>query len=162
MSPRVPSPWIDFSRAEVRHTEDGWHVLLSASGMQHRLWLDEPPDADASYAAVIALDERFAARSKAAESFWRSFTRPTTATTPAGVSSLQRARLTSCLRALDAHQDGASYRAIAQGLFGASRIPERAWKTHDLRSRTIRLVKSGVDLMRSGYRRLLLFRTRDK
>lgn len=153
---------IDFSSAEIRHAEDGWHALLTLSGLRHRLWLDETPDAAASYAALIQIDDRFAARSKAVESFWRSLTRPTTATTPVGVSSQQRARLTSCLRALDAHQDGASYRAIAQGLFGASRIPERAWKTHDLRSRTIRLVKSGVDLMRSGYRRLLLFRTRDK
>lgn len=153
---------IDFSGAEVRHAEDGWYVLLSASGMQHRLWLDEPPDADASYAAVIALDERFAARSKAAESFWRGLTRPATATTPVGISAQQRTRLTEAMRALDAHQDGASYRAIAQGLFGAVRMPERAWKTHDLRSRTIRLVKAGLDLMRSGYRRLLFFRNRDK
>ena len=29
---------------------------------------------------------------------------------------------------------------------------ERAWKTHDLRNRTIRLVQSGLALMRGGYR----------
>ena len=51
-------------------------------------------------------------------------------------------------------------RAVAQvvglpGLFGADRIPERAWKTHDLRNRTIRLVQSGLALMRGGYRDLL-------
>jgi hypothetical protein len=46
-------------------------------------------------------------------------------------------------------------RAIAEGLFGAKHIPERAWKTHDLRNRTIRLVQSGFALMRGGFRELL-------
>ena len=51
--------------------------------------------------------------------------------------------------------EGNSYRVIAEGLFGAKRIPEQAWKTHDLRNRTIRLVQSGFALMRGGYRELL-------
>jgi hypothetical protein len=59
------------------------------------------------------------------------------------------------LRALDARVEGNSYRTIAEGLFGAKRITERAWKTHDLRNRTIRLVQSGFALTRGGYRALL-------
>jgi hypothetical protein len=59
------------------------------------------------------------------------------------------------LRALDARAEGNTYRTIAEVLFGAKRIPERAWKTHDLRNRTIRLVQSGFALMRGGYRELL-------
>jgi hypothetical protein len=51
--------------------------------------------------------------------------------------------------------DGSTYREIAEGLFGAGQIPERAWKTHDLRNRTIRLVQAGFALMRGGYRALL-------
>jgi hypothetical protein len=47
------------------------------------------------------------------------------------------------------------HRAIAEGLFGAKPIPERVWKTLDLRNRTIRLVQSGFALMRGGYRELL-------
>jgi len=47
-------------------------------------------------------------------------------------------------------------------LFGKKRIPERAWKTHDLRNRTIRLVQSGVALMRGGYRELLRYRRKQK
>jgi hypothetical protein len=50
---------------------------------------------------------------------------------------------------------GNTYRVIAEVLFGTKRIPERAWKTHDLRNRTIRLVQSGFALMRGGYRELL-------
>ena len=64
-------------------------------------------------------------------------------------------RLALALRALDARVDGNTYRVIAEVLFGAKRIPERAWKTHDLRNRTIRLVQSGFALMRGGYRDLL-------
>jgi hypothetical protein len=61
------------------------------------------------------------------------------------------------MRALDARQDGASYRAIAEALFGAARVPERAWNTHDLRNRTIRLVQSGVALMCGDYINLLSY-----
>jgi hypothetical protein len=63
----------------------------------------------------------------------------------------RRGRLIQSLRALDARQDGASYRAIAATLFGADRVPERGWKSHDLRDRTIRLVQSAQALMRGGY-----------
>jgi hypothetical protein len=45
-------------------------------------------------------------------------------------------------------------RAIAESLFGAKHIPERAWKAHDLRNRTIRLVQSGFAMMRGGCREL--------
>ncbi|WP_371418440.1 DNA -binding domain-containing protein [Methylocapsa sp. S129] len=41
-------------------------------------------------------------------------------------------------------------------------MPERAWKTHDLRNRTIRLVKSGLALMHGGYRELLHLSRRKK
>ena len=67
----------------------------------------------------------------------------------------RRHRLALALRALDARVDGNTYRVIAEVLFGARRIPERAWKTHDLRNRTIRLVQAGFALMRGGYRALL-------
>ena len=47
-------------------------------------------------------------------------------------------------------------------LFGKKRIPDRAWKTHDLRNRTIRLVQSGLALMRGGYRELMRPWRKDK
>jgi hypothetical protein len=59
------------------------------------------------------------------------------------------------MRALDGWLEGNTYREIAVGLFGATRISERDWRTHDLRNRTIRLVRSGFALMRGGYRALL-------
>jgi hypothetical protein len=60
------------------------------------------------------------------------------------------------LRALDGRLAGETYRGIARALFGAPRVPAGpAWKTHDLRDRTIRLVRTGVDLMQGGYLDLL-------
>ena len=69
----------------------------------------------------------------------------------------RRDRLVDALRALDARLDGETYRTIAEALFGAECVPARAWKTHDLRNRTIRLVQSGQELMRGGYFDLLRY-----
>ena len=66
-----------------------------------------------------------------------------------------RLRLKLSLRATDAHQAGCSYRETAIALFGPGGLRDGAWKTHDLRSRTIRLVKVGLDLTEGGYRKLL-------
>ncbi len=52
-----------------------------------------------------------------------------------------------CARSMAALKVTAT-RAIAEGLFGAKHISERAWKTQDLGNRTIRLVQSGFALMR--------------
>lgn len=146
---------IDFSDADIRHAEDGWHVLLWISGIQHRLWLDETPDPDAGYAVILALNDRFPIASHAADLFWRSLIAPPLNTNPGDLTHQRRIRLTQSLQALDASHEGSTYRGIAEALFGAKHIPDHAWKTHDLRSRTIRLVQSGLALMRGGYRKLL-------
>jgi hypothetical protein len=59
------------------------------------------------------------------------------------------------LRALDGRLDDATYREIASALFGAAVISAGAWKSHDVRDRTIRLVRFGISMMRGGYRQLL-------
>jgi len=66
------------------------------------------------------------------------------------------------MRALDARLAGHSYREIAEGLFGTERVRSRSWKDHDLRSHIIRPVKSGIALMRGGYRALLRSSSRKK
>ena len=145
----------EMSAGEIRQASDGWPVLLRIGGVEHRLWLKEPPAADSTYAAELAFDEDFEIRAHAARRLWRALNGR-----PAGpafheLSPQRRQRLALALRALDARAEGNSYRTIAEGLFGADRIPERAWKTHDLRNRTIRLVQTGFALMRGGYRELL-------
>ena len=146
----------EMSAGEIRQASDGWHILLRMRGLEHRLWLKEPLVADRAYAAELPFDEDFEIRAHAARRLLRVLNGR-----PAGpafheLSLQRRQRLALVLRALDGRIEGnSSYRAIAEGLFGAKRIPERAWKTHDLRNRTIRLVQTGFALMRGGYRELL-------
>lgn len=150
------------SAGEIRRALDGWHVLLRIGGVEHRLWLREPPVADRAYAAELALDGDFEIRAHATRRLWRALDGRTTGPAFHELSPQRRQRLALALRALDARIEGNSYRTIAEGLFGATRIPDRAWKTHDLRNRTIRLVQSGFALMRGGYRALLRQARRQK
>jgi hypothetical protein len=145
----------EMSAGEIRQVSDGWHVLLRIGGVEHRLWLKERPAADSVYAAELPFDEDFEIRAHAARRLWRALNGRPAGPAFLELSPQRRQRLALALRALDARVEGNNYRTIAQGLFGANRIPERAWKTHDLRNRTIRLVQSGFALMRGGYRALL-------
>jgi len=145
----------EMSAGEIRQASDGWHILLRVRGLEHRLWLREPPVAGQGYAAELPFDENFETRAHAARRLWRVLNRHSAGPAFHELSPQRRQRLALVLRALDGCIEGNSYRAIAEGLFGAKRIPERSWKTHDLRNRTIRLVRTGLALMRGGYRDLL-------
>ena len=145
----------ELSTAECRQAADGWHLLLRLNGVEHRLWLREPPVVGVPYAAELPLDEDFEPRAHAAGRLWRALSGYPAGPTINELSLQRRQRLALALRALDAWAEGNTYRAIAEGLFGAKDIPEQAWKTHDLRNRTIRLVQTGLALMRGGYRELL-------
>jgi hypothetical protein len=143
------------SAGEIRQASDGWYVLLRIDGVEHRLWLRELPVAEPAYAAELPFDEDFEIRAHAARRLWRALNGRSAGPAFYELSPQRRQRLSLTLRALDGRIEGNSYRAIAEGLFGTTHIPERAWKTHDLRNRTIRLVQSGFALMRGGYRTLL-------
>jgi hypothetical protein len=145
----------EMSAGEIRQASDGWHVLLCIRGLEHRLWLREPPVEGSPYAAELPLDGDFEIRTHAARRLWRALNGRAAGPAFHELSPQRRQRLALVLRALDARAEGNSYRAIAKGLFGTNRIPEWAWKTHDLRNRTIRLVQTGLALMRGGYRELL-------
>ena len=108
-----------------------------------------------SYTAVLPLDSDFEVRAHAARRLWRAINGRAPGPAFHELSPQRRERLVLAVRALDGRVDGSNYRAIAEVLFGKKRIPERAWKTHDLRNRTIRLVQAGFALMRGGYRDLL-------
>ncbi|WP_316162564.1 DUF2285 domain-containing protein [Bradyrhizobium sp. SZCCHNRI20481] len=146
----------------LRAASDGWHVVLPLGGGTHRLWLPTRPGKRVTYSVKLPLDEHFEARARAAQRLWRALNGRPLGPTLDGLAPRQRGRLAMALRALDGHLEGASYRTIAGVLFGPARIPSRAWKTDDLRSRTIRLVQLGLRLMRGGYRELLRPRHRKR
>lgn len=148
-------PIAELASGSIRQASDGWHAVLRIQGAQHQLWLKEPPQLGTPYAAELPLDPDFEIRAHASHRLWRAINGRPPGPPFHQISAQRRERLALALRALDGYMDGASYRVIAEVLFGRKRIPERAWKTHELRSRTIRLVQAGLALMRGGYRALL-------
>jgi hypothetical protein len=139
-----------------RLASEGNYRLINGAGERFSVVLTDGAGAATPAAVVIPLDAQFAARADAAVRLWRLATGQTLRRHPDLLTPQRRHRLILALRALDGHQAGESYRAIAQGLFGANRVPNGSgWKTHDLRDRTIRLVRYGSGLMRGGYLKLL-------
>jgi len=120
------------------------------------------PDTTASKAVVVPIDALIEIRAAAMLRLFRGLTGRRLGPDSATLSRPRRARLVLALRALDGRLQDASYRDIAEALFGAERIPRRGWKTHDLRDRVIRLVRDGFEMMRGGYRHLLLYPFRRK
>jgi hypothetical protein len=155
-------PLLDLTAGQVRRTADGWHIVLRIGAVDHRIWSKEPPVLGASYAAKLPFDGDLEARAYAARQLWRAMNGRAPGPAFHQLSKQRRERLSAAIRALDAHSVGSSYRMIGEALFGKKRIPDRAWKTHDLRSRTIRLVQNGLTLVRGGYRKLLRSERRDE
>ena len=126
-----------------RNTEFRLHILEGFAGQMP--------------CVVLPLDQVFGIRAAAATRLWRGLTGRSLGRDPAEFPPARRERLALALRAVDARREKASYRTIAEALFGSSRIPDRGWKTHDVRDRTARLARLGFSLIQGGYRRLLLY-----
>lgn len=139
--------WID--------SEDGAEKLLIRNGLPFRLHVLDEIDGR-GICVVLPLDALFDVRFTAARRLSLVLRDRKPGPDQAALSQSQLDRLTNALRALDGRLHRATYREIAAALFGTSQLPERGWKTHDLRDRTIRLCRLGFDLMQGGYRQLLL------
>jgi hypothetical protein len=135
-----------------RQASDGLHGAVGAASIP--IWIARGTSPDEHLGALIPFDDALPHRLAAVLRLWlamRGQMPPAVQlTTP------RRRRLVLALRAHDGHRDGHSYRDIAIGLFGAARVPRgAAWKTHDLRARTMRLVADAIALRDGGYRALL-------
>jgi hypothetical protein len=130
--------------------------VIERGGSLFRLHVVEDPSGGTC--VLLPLDRLFEVRAAAALRLWRGLAgRRLGRRRPATLPAARRDRLVLALRALDGRLAEASYREIAEALFGATRLPERGWKTHDLRDRTVRLVRRGIAMMQGGYRRLLRY-----
>ena len=139
---------------------DGAEYVIERRGTLFRAHV---ADAGLQAAAVLLpLDQFFEIRANAAIQLWRGLTGRNPGPNPAALSNARRDRLLLALRALDGRQDRASYREIAGVLFSLDNVSERGWKSHDLRDRAIRLVRFELGMMRTGYRRLLVYPYRRK
>ncbi|WP_092263053.1 DUF2285 domain-containing protein [Bradyrhizobium sp. Rc3b] len=141
--------------SELRRAPDGWHAIVPLGGTKHCLWLRELPASGYAVVLDLPLDADFELRLGAARRFWLALEHRALGVPPLALPALKQRRLILALRAVDGWREGNSYRQIARGLFGSHRIADRGWKTDDLRSRTIRLVKLGRRLMRLGWRAVL-------
>ena len=108
-------------------------------------------------AFALPLDDELPIRVKAALRLWARIVhlRSDLGPPPLALTRQRHDRLMLMLRALDGHLADASYRDIADVLFGARRLEHEPWKTSSVRDTTIRLVRGGLALMRAGYRKLL-------
>jgi hypothetical protein len=106
---------VDLSAGEIRQASDGWHVLLRIQGVEHRLWLKEPPAVAMPYAAESVLDNDFEIRAHAARRLWRALNGRPAGPAFQELSPQRRQRLTLALRALDGRIEGNNYRVIAEG-----------------------------------------------
>jgi hypothetical protein len=147
---------------ELRRAPDGWHAIVPLGGATHRLWLEELPVKPSPLIVELPLDTAFNIRLQTAHRFKLALEKRPVGPAPLVITAQRRRRLILSARALDGWLEGNSYREIAEGLFGEEGTPRRSWKSHDLRSRTIRLVRSGLALMRGGYRALLRSPSRKK
>ena len=136
-----------------RDAEDGAHLMFRSEVGLQQLWITAGTDAGAPLAAVIPLDAMTAVRADAVVRFWAAQARGSSGPRRSRTRRLER--LITALQALDARLDGASYRAIAEVIFGPRRVADEAWKTSSLRDAVIRIARTGVALMRGGYRKLL-------
>jgi hypothetical protein len=148
----LPDTW--HGELASRRASDGLHLILIDGRDEHRIWMPDPPTEGTPLAAIIPLDETADLRTAASTRFHRHITRTGTAAGPHLTRQRQR-RLTLSLRALDGRISGATYRTIAEALFGSGRAAAEPWKTASLRDNTIRLVRTGRKLMAGGYRDLL-------
>ena len=137
---------------EFRHGPDGWHGILPLGGALHRVCLPIIPDGGSLFAVELRLDANFDIRLRAAHRFLSAIEGRRLSTPPLALPRQRRRRFILTIRALDAWLQGHSYRQIAEGLFGKEQVMGRSWRAHDLRSRVIRLVQSGLAMMRGGYR----------
>lgn len=129
--------------------------MIRDGGISYQLWLTRRPRKSEPMAALIPLDPGAARRTEATMQFRRFMTHGETRPPPAAPPQRAR-RLVAILRALDGRLSGASYRAIAEALFGPDRVASEPWKTAPMRDTLIRLARTGFALMRNDYRKLLV------
>jgi len=138
--------------SSLRQASDGLHGAVGAASIP--VWIARGASPADHLGALIPFDDALPQRLAAVLRLWHAL--QGRAQPDVGLTALQRRRLVLALRAYDGHRDGHSYRGIAIGLFGAARVPRgAAWKTHDLRARTMRLVADAIALRDGGYRALL-------
>lgn len=144
---------------DARESATGVHSLHEAGERRFHLARLPGTDQGVPLAAVIPLDrsglERLAETARLLSALLDHPIPP-----DGRLTAQQRRRARNMLRAVDGHKQGASYREIAEVIYGTERIRSEPWKTSALRGSVIGLVKGGLSMIAGGYRQLLRHRRR--
>lgn len=143
----------------TRTDPNGTSLILRSGKSTLRLLLLDEALHDAPLAALVPLDTTGLDRIEALARFWKILN-DRQPISDMRLTQQRRRRLRQMLQAVDGHLDGATYRQIANAIYGTSRVAAHPWKTSTLRDSTIGLVKDGRTLINGGYRRLLQHRRR--
>ena len=109
---------------------------------------------------LLPIDDDCPSRIETLTRFWRAL-HGRTVPADTRLTSHQRRRIRLMLQAFDGRDNNASYREIADAIYGASRVAADSWKTSALRDSTIALVKDGMAMVEGDYRQLLKHRRRN-
>jgi hypothetical protein len=111
-------------------------------------------------AVLVPIDDDCLSRIETLTRFWRAL-HGRTVPPDTRLTSQQRRRIRLMMQAFDGRDNNASYREIAEAIYGVSRVAADAWKTSALRDSTIALVKDGKAMVEGEYRSLLKHRRRN-
>ncbi|MBN9560734.1 MAG: DUF2285 domain-containing protein [Alphaproteobacteria bacterium] len=160
-----PSPSVesavppDLDANTARDGADGLSIVQGRGANAVRLFLTTDASPANPVVALVPLGADGLDRIDAVTRLWRAVN-GRKVPIDGRLTKQQRRRLRRMLQAVDGHTEGASYREIAEAIFGAARIADASWKTSALRDVTIDLVKDGLALIAGGYRALLRRRRR--
>lgn len=147
-------PWADLDPVTARISDDGLHIVHGAGPAAIHVHLIGDARPDQPLAALVPLDADAPDRLEALARLLRGLHRPP-APPDTRLTAQRRRRLKHMLQAVDGKASGASYRQIAEVIFGARRVASDPWKTSALRDAAIRLVRDGRRMIEGDYRRLL-------
>lgn len=161
--PPLPLPGLegfappDLDPRNAQFGPEGLSIVHGEGAAAIRLLVLGDARPDQPLAALVPLDADGLDRIEAVTRLWRALhgrrVFPDTR-----VTAQQRRRLRHMLQAVDGSMNGASYREIANVIYGAPRVAADSWKTSALRDSTIDLVKDGRAMIAGDYRKLLRHR----
>ncbi|MGF7163566.1 hypothetical protein FHS85_005236 [Rhodoligotrophos appendicifer] len=154
-----PKSQSDLRETIRRDAPEGTHLQLAMLSPAIHVIVLASPKVGQPLAAIVPLDADGLDRIAAVDRLWRSL-HHLPVPVDVRLTQQQRRRLKLMLRAADGRMNHATYREIADAIFGAARVADDPWKTSALRDATRDLVRDGLAMIAGGYLKLLRHRRR--
>jgi hypothetical protein len=143
----------------IKNNHLGFHGFNENNKLTSQVVILHGANVDGKLSALIPLDNNTLGRIEALTRFYSA--QMARAIPPdTRLTIQQRRRLRFMIQAIDGRINAATYREIANAIYGASRIADMPWKTSPLRDSAIALVRDGIAMVGGGYKQLLRHRRR--